>query len=577
MTGGDSLYKIFRKHLANFRINLFLILIIVSLIPVQATNLNELNKIKNMFVSAENLSFNNTFGGPMVIEVVVIASNLNDLDEQKGELDVTINGNDLRMAQAIDGNWYAYFADKTMATRADETNLKEPEEPENFGDTAGAGLDFGGFCGPSTTDTDIVGSSGGFPQTEGFAIARSFEGGKIKEEDDAEVVPTHATAPFVDCVFIGPLDDPDTLSVYSSGVVNHVVREAKKLNTNNAVEIGQIGLVEETWPIIQLYDFTPNQDVKIIYNEGGNAEFVYLKFDDLEDLSFIKFDNESFPPRAELHITLQDNQLNIDPTDEDSWTFDVNPSTLKTIYQMYDENGNNAAQGNGDAEVDILPDLNSLGYGKNGFLKIIADAQDVGINNLEEDPSSLIVGSPPIIPLNFDVTLVETQANSGIFGTWDWNDNSNIDVTTDAQRGTSAIIEYGGTKYSVLIKNYDATIKMGFNLINEEGFLKTVEPSSLNKVRGEMQESKPIPAWIKTSAGWWSEEKVNDANLFRGIEFLIQNNIIEVPKTEPLSKPSRHIPDWLGNTAGWWSDGLIPDEAFIQSIQWLITNGVIVI
>ena len=542
----------------------------MSLIPVQATNLNELNEIKNMFVSAENISFNNTFGGPMVIEVVIIASNLNDLDEAKGELDVTVNGNDLKMAQASDGNWYAYFADKTMATRADETNLTQ-----DFSDTAGNGLDFGGFCGPGTIDTDIVGSSGGFPQTEGFAIARSFVG----EGTDSieEVAPTQGTAPFVDCVFIGSLDDPDDPSEYRPGVDNHVVREAKQLNTNNAVKIGQVGLVEETWPIIQLYDFTPNQDVKIIYNEAGNTELVSLTFDDLEDLSFIKLDNESFPPGAELHITLQDNQLNIDPTDEDSWTFDVNPSTLKTIYQMYDENGNNAAQGNGDTEVDILPDLNSLGYGKNGFLKIIADAQDVGINNLEEDPSSLIVGSPPIIPLNFDVTLVETQANSGIFGTWDWNDNSNIDVTTDAQRGTSAIIEYGGTKYSVLIKNYDATIKMGFNLINEEGFLKTVEPSSLNKVRGEMQESKPIPAWIKTSAGWWSEEKVNDANLFRGIEFLIQNNIIEVPKTEPLSKPSRHIPDWLGNTAGWWSDGLIPDEAFIQSIQWLIANGVIVI
>ncbi|MGD8707408.1 MAG: hypothetical protein PVI88_01845, partial [Nitrosopumilaceae archaeon] len=64
----------------------------------------------NLFVSAENSQFDNYFSGPQVIEVVVIDSDINDVREAKGEPDVTVNGKILRMTQAIDGNWYGYFA-----------------------------------------------------------------------------------------------------------------------------------------------------------------------------------------------------------------------------------------------------------------------------------------------------------------------------------------------------------------------------------------------------------------------------------------------------------------------------------
>ncbi|MDH3517186.1 MAG: hypothetical protein OEM44_10320, partial [Nitrosopumilus sp.] len=69
----------------------------------------------NLFVSAENSQFDNYMSGPQVIEVVVIDSNINDTDQGKGEPDVTVNGKKLRMAQAVDGNWYGYFADRTQA------------------------------------------------------------------------------------------------------------------------------------------------------------------------------------------------------------------------------------------------------------------------------------------------------------------------------------------------------------------------------------------------------------------------------------------------------------------------------
>jgi len=43
-----------------------------------------------------------------------------------------------------------------------------------------------------------------------------------------------------------------------------------------------------------------------------------------------------------------------------------------------------------------------------------------------------------------------------------------------------------------------------------------------------------IPEWIKTNAGWWAEDAVDDATFLNGIQFLIENEIINV-SSEPKS------------------------------------------
>ncbi len=111
----------------------------------------------NLFVSAENSLFSNYMSGPQVIEVVVIDPDIDETNEAKGEPDVTINGKIIRMAQAVDGNWYGYFSDRDQALIADAT-----ANPETAAGETGTGLDFGNFCsaasagtylGPSFTDT----------------------------------------------------------------------------------------------------------------------------------------------------------------------------------------------------------------------------------------------------------------------------------------------------------------------------------------------------------------------------------------------------------------------------------------
>ncbi len=43
-----------------------------------------------------------------------------------------------------------------------------------------------------------------------------------------------------------------------------------------------------------------------------------------------------------------------------------------------------------------------------------------------------------------------------------------------------------------------------------------------------------VPEWIKTNAGWWAEGTVDDATFLNGIEFLIENEIINVPSESKI-------------------------------------------
>ena len=85
-----------------------------------------------------------------------------------------------------------------------------------------------------------------------------------------------------------------------------------------------------------------------------------------------------------------------------------------------------------------------------------------------------------------------------------------------------------------------------------------------------------IPDWIKTNAKWWNEGQITDTDFAKGIEYLIQNEIMRVPTVEvAVEEMAQSIPDWAKSNAGWWADGLLSDQEFVNGIQWLIENGII--
>ena len=384
---------------------------LLLIIPV--TNA-EASSNPNLFVSAENPQFNNSFSGSMVVEVVIIDPNLSDTDEGKGEPDVTINGKSLRMTQATDGSWYAYFANVDKAQQADSTV-----------GLAGEGLDFGVFCSRDTSSS-VIGIS--LSETDGFAIPGTATGS------------TNGNTSLSACTA-----SPSVTNL------NNVVRQAKSINTNSNVLPGQIGLDENAWPLIQLYSFN---EVTIQYNPGGSPQIVSLEYDESQNIS-MNIDRVLYPKNAEVFLTVNDFQLNQDPTDEDSWTFDVG-NTPSTFYQAYDENGQSSANG-GTGLVDLISNLSNIGFEDNGKLSVDLNSVIELQSNDEQPGTSVTDGTTTYSEI---ITLVEDGPNSGIFDTADNNDQSTLGILDDAPRGQTGSITYNKNSISVLTGSSSATVSL---------------------------------------------------------------------------------------------------------------------
>ena len=90
-------------------------------------------------------------------------------------------------------------------------------------------------------------------------------------------------------------------------------------------------------------------------------------------------------------------------------------------------------------------------------------------------------------------------------------------------------------------------------------------------------QSDTIPSWIKNNAGWWSDGVIDDNSFVSGIEWLVSNDIIEVPATAVSGTAESTIPGWVKNTASWWAGNQISDDDFVNAIQHLIKVGIMTI
>ncbi|MBM3895344.1 MAG: peptidase [Thaumarchaeota archaeon] len=380
---------------------------------------------QNLYVSAENLRFNNHFAGSMVIEVVVMDTNIRTLDDALGEPSVTLNGKKLRMAQASDGNWYAYFANADKAQEADEI-----ADNSGTGDD-GQGLDFGVFCGENTA-ASVFGVS--FSDTEGIAIST----------DSGVSGTTDGTSSFSACT--GTPASP-------TSTINNVVRNSPSLNQNSNVPVGQIGIDADIWPVVQLFSFS--NDVTIQYNRAGGTQSVTLHYDDIENIS-INVDRTAYPTSSDVIATIYDMQLNQDPTSEDTWTFTAG-STQRTFYYAFTSSGSNAAN-SGTGLRDIASNLSNLGFDKNGKLSLnLGNIAELKTNQIQ--PSSTV--SDGTTTFSNIVTFAETEPNSGIFVNSDHQGKSNVKILSSAPRGQSAILEYNSQSTSIVSGTFTASVDLG--------------------------------------------------------------------------------------------------------------------
>jgi len=393
----------------------------------------------NLFVSAENSQFNNYFAGPQVIQVIVSDPNINRLDQIYGEPTVTVNGKRLRMAQATDGNWYAYFSDRDQAIAAGNT-----------AQVMGKGLNFGGFCASTSTTSPKSGVNYG--ETKGFAIARGSFGS------------TNHTNGTITSVGL-PICNNIASSSLTTAQMEHVVRQNKTLNTNT-LGFAAPGIYTQIWPIIQLYDFSSiPATVTVDYQRAGGDQIVNLTFDRIPtNLISSSLDRTAYPVNSQVFVTVNDPQLNIDPTEEDSWTWAANATNNKVFYMAFNRNGGKDADGTLGMQ-NLIGNLTTFLFNHNGKVTINPAAQTANVIDFQKNGKQVLtstdgtgrgktnVVSTASIGINSaPVTFIESGGvNTGTFVTWDGAKVSDL-VTTNSLgiRGQSATIRYNDISTSIV-------------------------------------------------------------------------------------------------------------------------------
>ena len=87
-----------------------------------------------------------------------------------------------------------------------------------------------------------------------------------------------------------------------------------------------------------------------------------------------------------------------------------------------------------------------------------------------------------------------------------------------------------------------------------------------------------LPNWIKSNAGWWADDLIDDSSFVSGLQWMISNDVIVLPPTEQGTDDGENIiPRWVKSTAGWWADDKIHDVTFASAVKYLVSEGIIVI
>ncbi|MHB9161490.1 MAG: ice-binding family protein, partial [Nitrosotalea sp.] len=389
----------------------------------------------NLFVSAENSQWNNYFAGPQVIQVVVADPDINRLDQAYGEPVVTVNGKRLRMAQGTDGNWYAYFADRNQAIAAGNT-----------AQLSGKGLNFGAFCSSTSAFAPKIGVT--FTDTKGFTLARGGYG------STSHLNGTITSSGLPACTA--------TTTGLTTTQMEHVVRQNKTLNTNT-LGFAAGANYANTWPIIQLYDFSAiPSTVTVDYQKNGGDQIVNLTFDRIpQNLVTTTVDRNAYPQNSNVFVQINDPQLNIDPTEDDSWTWGTNANNNTLYYEAFTRNG--AADADGTAGMqNLVGNLTTLMFNHNGKLTLNPSAQGVLVTNLQANGKIIYTGTQKGNPASVStnsvtagsqpLTLIEQGGvNTGVFGSWDGGKKSEI-VTVDNPniRGQSAVVRYNDISTSIV-------------------------------------------------------------------------------------------------------------------------------
>ena len=270
----------------------------------------------------------------------------------------------------------------------------------------------------------------------------------IADTSQVEAVNDVPGISFGDVVSPTPLGT-DSGAVYYAATGQNAVKAEKSL-TNGG-----------NWPLIQTYAFPGT--IEIQYNKAGGTQISTLTFDDA-DSPGLSLDRSIYPAGAQVHVTIEDNRLNIDPTSDDIWAWNT---ADQTMYYMV--NADNSARDLLDGTIDAATWLATDACGDCVLLiepnrqndKLLEDAilvLDTGLGDLPIRETVEADADPPVAAEMWFIVAEDGGPNTAIFTATDLDDNSILRTADDAQRGSAATIDYDDTITGIQVQFSEATI-----------------------------------------------------------------------------------------------------------------------
>jgi hypothetical protein len=331
------------------------------------------------------------------------------------------------MAQGVDGYWYAYIGAYGFI---DNSGTEDYDSTDN-------NLDYG------TT------GSGSLEGKLGQHHLAAAGAGQADMTTGASFSMLAAVA--------GTIANPPTLSDYNG--TNNVGADPVTSNADQSSTLGQIGVNGTEWPFIQLYDFTQG-DFDIILEQAGADEVVTLDYDsgDLDEYASLTADRYSATQGSEVHLAINDQALNIDPTNEDIVVFFVGTAGSETISFT---NGTTPTTNDAYSAANFYK-AETMNFGDNGVLKINYDTNGVGTDVFANDATIDDTGA------DYYLVFLEDADNTGTFSNVDDADDASLIVSTTAKRGTTATIDYNDDPKSFIVANDFGTIDMDESSVGVE-------------------------------------------------------------------------------------------------------------
>ena len=200
------------------------------------------------------------------------------------------------------------------------------------------------------------------------------------------------------------------------------------------IDLGQLGhglnaSGHGSWPYIAAVELT--SDTIITY--GGDS--VTVEYGDTTSETSITLTNQNPADSTNVHITITDPALNIDPTTADTWEFGLGGTEATPLAYF-------ASNGTGNI-VLTGANLNELEFGDNGVFGA--------------DSTSYIVAGGSALTL---VSMAETGANTGVFESFDATGAGEFLTIDECAADSITIFSYGGNSIDMICTYNNASITM---------------------------------------------------------------------------------------------------------------------